>query len=371
MDLKRQAASVVMVGFDARTPTSDVRELIREGIAGCILFKRNVESARQVATLCAALKQEAKRPFLLSVDQEGGRVARLRDSPFTAVPTMRALGETDDETLARDTGRLLAREVRAVGFDIDFAPVLDVDTNPKNPVIADRSFARDAGKVGRLGVALAQGLEEEGVASCGKHFPGHGDTHQDSHHTLPRLPHDMKRLREVELVPFAAYAKAGLASLMTAHVVFEALDPGVPATFSAKVQTGLVRGEFGYQGVLVSDDLEMKAIADRYGMTEAAVRSVGAGVDLLLVCHHIDRQREVISALVKEAERSADFRTRLAEAAARVEKLTARFAAPVADIDAALARLETPEHRKLATRVSSLAVAVGIDPTEALPSRPA
>ncbi|MGC4118254.1 MAG: beta-N-acetylhexosaminidase [Myxococcales bacterium] len=364
MDLKKLAASVVVIGFDGQEPTAEARELIAQGIGGAILFKRNVGAPAQTAALCSELKQAAKRPFLLCVDQEGGRVARLRGGSFTEVPSMRSIGSRSDEALAQDVGRLLAREVRAAGFDVDFAPVLDVDTNPANPVIGDRSLAREAEAVAKLGVALAKGIESESVASCGKHFPGHGDTAQDSHLTLPRLPHDMRRLREVELVPFAAYAKARLASIMTAHVVFEALDPEIPATFSAKVLTELLRKELRFEGVIVSDDLEMKAVADRYGMDEAAVRSVAAGVDLLLVCHKAERQQKVIDALAREAETSPAFRKRLEDAARRVGDLRARFAAPPRPVAEALAILETPEHRALALRVRNAgALATGVDPT--------
>ncbi len=366
MDLNRIAASVVVIGFDGLQIPEATRELIERGAAGAILFKSNVESAPQVAELCAALKTIAGRPFLMCVDQEGGRVARLRGGPFSAVPPMRAIGERGDEGLCEQVGRLLAREVRAAGFDVDFSPVLDVDTNPANPVIGDRSLSRQPEAVARLGVALARGLEAEGVASCGKHFPGHGDTSTDSHLTLPLLPHAMDRLRRVELVPFAAYSRAGLASIMTAHVVFEALDPGTPATFSRKVLTELLRGELGFGGVIVSDDLEMKAIADHYSMAEAAVRTVAAGADLLLVCHRADRQSEVIEALAHEAKGSPAFRARLEEAAGRVRKLAAKFAAPPAGA-AALERLAAAEHRALSTRVSSAGVSsAALDPTDAV-----
>lgn len=365
MDLHRLAASVVIVGLEGLRPDPRARELIAQGISGVILFKRNVDDPRDVAELCSELKREAGRPFLLCVDQEGGRVARLRGVPFTEVPAMRAVGERREEALAFDVGRLLAREVRAAGFDVDFAPVLDVDTNPANPVIGDRSLAREAHHVARLGVALAKGLESEGVASCGKHFPGHGDTAQDSHLTLPRLPHGMERLRAIELVPFMAYARAGLASIMTAHVVFEALDPDIPATFSARALTELLRGEMGFGGVLVSDDLEMSAIADRFGTAEAAVRAVGAGVDLLLVCHRPDRQQAAIDALAKEAATSPAFRQRLEQAAGRVADLRARFAAPPRPAAESLAALDTPEHRALALRVRSAGPfrVIGDDPT--------
>ncbi len=353
MDLHQQAASLFVAGFPGHQPTPELRELIAQGIAGAILFARNVASPLQVAELCAELKRTAARPFVLSVDQEGGRVARLRNAPFTALSPMRALGDAGDERLAFEIGRLLAREVRAVGFDFDFAPVLDVDTNPANPVIGDRSFSRDPQAVARLGVALARGLEAEGVASCGKHFPGHGDTSQDSHKTLPRLPHGLKRLQEVELVPFRAYCHAGLASLMTAHVVFEAIDPGIPATFSERVLNGIVRQEWGYDGVIVSDDLEMQAIADNYPMGEAAVRSILAGTDLLLVCHRADRQQEAIDEVAREAKSSQVFRRRVEASALRVRKLLERFAAPPSqDPAGALTALEGAEHLALARAAS-------------------
>jgi beta-N-acetylhexosaminidase len=365
MDLHRLAASALIVGFPGRELGPDLRVLISQGVSGCILFARNVGDRDEVCELCQALKREAGRPLLLCVDQEGGRVARLRGPGFTDVPPMRSIGGRGEEAIAFDVGRLLAREVRAAGFDVDLAPVLDVDTNPANPVIGDRSLSHEAQDVARLGVALAKGIESEGVASCGKHFPGHGDTSQDSHLTLPRLPHSMERLRAVELVPFAAFAKAKLAAIMTAHVIFEALDPQIPATFSSKAQTELLRRELGFSGVVVSDDLEMRAVADRYGMDEAAVRSIGAGVDLLLVCHTPERQQKVIDALAKEAESSAVFRARLAEAATRAGNLRARFAAPARSVAEAVAVLDSPEHRSLALRVRNAGQhSAGPDPTE-------
>lgn len=364
MNWNRPAASVCMFGFEGVEPHQSLRAFIQDGIAGAVLFKRNLVAPPQIAGLSQALKHLADAPFLLGVDQEGGRVARLRGLPFTELPPMRALGAVNDETLAEDTGRVLAREVRAVGFDIDFAPVLDVDTNPDNPVIGDRSFSRDPETVTKLGLALSRGLEAEGVASCAKHFPGHGDTAQDSHLSLPSLPHDLKRLRAVELFPFGAYARARLASVMTSHVVFEALDPRIPATFSHRALTGLLRQELGFEGLIVSDDLEMRAIADRWSIGEAAVLSVAAGVDLLLVCHRVERQAEAIETLRKEAERSAAFRARLGEAVGRVS----RFAAKWARGPAGLASLDDADHRARARRIIERLTAAGPglrDPTEA------
>lgn len=358
--LYRDCARLFMVGFPGPRIDADFAALMGDGLFGAILFKRNVGTAQETAALCREIKARAGRPFILSVDQEGGRVARLRGEPFTTLPPMRELGQRGDAGLVERVGQLLAYELRAVGFDWDFAPVLDVDTNPANPVIGDRSFSRDPEEVGRLGTALARGLEAGGVASCAKHFPGHGDTTTDSHLTLPRLPHTWERLRSVELVPFRHYAQAGLASVMTAHVLFDALEPGLPATMSPRVLR-VLREELGFDGVLVSDDLEMKAIADHYSVEEAAVQGTLAGVDLFLVCHKAEVQRRAIEALVRAVESGRVPRARIAEAHQRLARLESRFAHPPEE---RLATLGGGEHRALAEGLAS--TFKGKDPTEVL-----
>ncbi len=349
-----------MVGFPGHAPDAEVKALIDDGIFGVILFKRNIGTPAQTAALIRNLKAHAGRPFVLAVDQEGGRVARLRGAPFTTLPSMRDIGKSRDANLAARVGQLLAFEVRALGFDWDFAPVLDVDTNPKNPVIGDRALHHEAKEVARLGVALAQGMESGGVASCGKHFPGHGDTAQDSHLALPRLPHDLKRLRDVELVPFAAFAKARLSSLMTAHVIFEALESAVPATMSKPVLEGLLRKELGFEGVLVSDDLEMKAIASHYSVEQAVVDGVNASVDLFLVCHDAKVQRAAIAALARAVEEGRVKEARVDEALARLAALSRRFARGPEDL---LGTLGSGEHGRLAAGLDA-GTFVGRDPTE-------
>ena len=360
--LHRDVARLFMVGFPGTRPDPELLELMRAGVSGAILFRRNIGSAEETAALNEELKARAGRPFLLSVDQEGGRVARLRGGPFTSLPAMRALGARGDAEVIERVGRLLAHELRALHFDWDFAPVLDVDTNPQNPVIGDRAFSDDPQEVARLGVALGRGLEAGGVASCGKHFPGHGDTSQDSHLELPHLPHDLERLRNVELVPFAAWARAGLASLMTAHVVFDALDPGVPATMSHRVLQGMLRDELGFDGLLVSDDLEMRAIADHYGVGEAAVRGTLAGVDLFLVCHRAEVQHEAIEAVVHAVEDGRIPRSRIEEAHRRLDRVVERFARP--PTVGGVAQLGSGAHLELASGLGG--VADGRDPTEVL-----
>src|SRR6266705_2938566 len=205
MDYEKLAARCVIAGIQGPTPTPEELDLVRRGIAGVILFKRNVVDPAQVAELSRALKAAAPGPLLLSIDQEGGRVQRLRAPHWTELPSMRRIGELDaaggipgmnGTAIAEKLGLLIAEELSACGIDQDYAPVLDVDTNPDNPVIGDRSFGRDPARVARLGVALGKGLETGRVASCGKHFPGHGDTSQDSHLPLPRLAHERERLAE-------------------------------------------------------------------------------------------------------------------------------------------------------------------------------
>jgi beta-N-acetylhexosaminidase len=358
--LDRDVAGLFCVGFHGKEPSPEVLELVRRGVYGVVLFARNVEDAEQVAALVAELKRAAGRPLLVAVDQEGGRVARLRGPHgFTDLPPMRALGDTGDEVLAREVGLLLGRELRAVGIDQDFAPVVDVDTNPANPVIGDRSLSRDPETVSRLGAALALGLQAAGVAACAKHFPGHGDTSQDSHHVLPHLPHPLERLERVELAPFRALARAGVASVMTAHVVFEVLDGRRPATLSPEVMR-LLRDRVGFDGCAISDDLEMKAVAEHFPLEEAAPGAVAAGVDAVLVCHHADVQHRSIDLVRGAVERGELPRARIAEARARVERLLG-YAGPPPDPAAVRARLRTERHLALAERIPALSA--GHDPT--------
>jgi beta-N-acetylhexosaminidase len=364
--LDQDVAGLFVVGFRGKVPSPEVLELVRRGVHGVILFGRNVEAAEQVAELVAALKRAAAGRddprLLIAIDQEGGRVARLRaPQGFTELPPMRALGDAGDERLAFEAGALLGRELRAVGIDQDYAPVVDVDTNPANPVIGDRAFSRDPAEVGRLGAALARGLQSEGVAGCAKHFPGHGDTSQDSHKDLPRLPHALERLEAVELPPFRALARAGVAAVMTAHVVFEPLDPARPATLSPAVMR-LLRERVGFEGCAVSDDLEMKAVAEHFPLEVSAPGSVRAGVDALLVCHEAAVQHRAIDLVRAAVERGELSRERLAEARARVGRLLA-WAGPPPDPRTVRARLRTDGHLALAARIPALAA--GSDPTAA------
>ncbi|HYE17204.1 MAG TPA: beta-N-acetylhexosaminidase [Tepidisphaeraceae bacterium] len=358
MPSTHDVAHLFLVGFDGHTVSPGVRALIDLGVAGVILFGRNVESPRQVAELCGEIKRLAGRPILICIDQEGGRVRRLREG-FTAVPSMRAVGATGDERLAHEIGAVLGRELRAVNIDVDLAPSVDVDTNPANPVIGDRSFGASPELVARMGAAVIRGIQDQGVAACAKHFPGHGDTAQDSHAELPRLPHAIERLRAVELPPFRAAVEAGVAMVMTSHVVFEPVDPLLPATLSAAVIGGVLRREMGFDGVVVSDDLEMEAIAANFSVDEVVTRGAGAGVDLLAVCHDEELQHRAIEALGAAVRLGAVSEERVAHANRRVGRLMDRYARGARAFDATVLGCE--EHRAVVARVGK--AVDGTDPT--------
>lgn len=354
----RLAGQRFMVGFEGHEPSADLKRLIRDfGVGHVILFARNVDGPEQLAELVRELQALARAaghdlPLMIAVDQEGGRVARLRE-PWTVWPPLRALGRTGSVELARRMGEALAAELVACGIRWDFAPVVDVDSNPRNPVIGDRSFGDQPGLVGRLGAAMIRGLQESGVAACAKHFPGHGDTEVDSHLDLPVVDHSRSRLEEVELRPFRDAIEAGVASIMTAHVLVRELDDRLPATLSPRVLSGLLREQLGYDGVIVSDDLEMKAVADRWHPAPAAVLAAQAGCDLLPVCKTAEVQVEAIEGLVRALE-SREVSWKSAEdAEARNRRLKERFLLPYRDPDPKAARLAAGigERRALAEEI--------------------
>jgi len=328
-DVRRHVGQLLFAGFAGRDVPVELRALAREfDLGGAVLFARNVEAPEQVAELAHGLRLLGlEHPAWVAVDQEGGRVARLRD-PFTRWPPMAALGRADDPGLASRFARALARELAAVGITLDFAPVLDVHTNPANPVIGDRALAQDASRVARLGRAIVEGLQGEGIAACGKHFPGHGDTSVDSHHELPVVEHDADRLHAVELEPFREAIAAGVASIMTAHVLVPALDDERPATLSRAIVDGLLRTELGYDGLVFTDDLDMKAASGHRAIGEVAVDAVAAGCDGLLICgvDH-DRQVQALEALIHAVEAGTLPAARVETAWRRGRKAKERFLA--------------------------------------------
>ena len=319
MKLRQLCGSLVIGGFDGTSLPRSFGDRLRGGeLGGAILFARNVTpDLEQVAALCADIARTQELAPIVSVDQEGGRVARLKHGVVRLPPAI-ALGKLDEASIER-AAKALGEALAALGFSMDYAPVLDVHTNPKNPVIGDRAFGTDPAHAARAALAFARGLASAGVAPCGKHYPGHGDTLTDSHLELPRVTHDRARLDALELAPFRAAARQ-VPAIMSAHVVYDALDEK-PATLSPRIATDLLRREIGFDGVLISDDLEMRAIAATYGAGEAAVLAVEAGCDALLVCADEDAQVAAVDALARRAEKDAAFRSRCEEASARCAKL--------------------------------------------------
>ncbi len=288
---------LLFVGFPGYDVPEDLAALVRSGrVGGVILFKRNVRDPEQVRRVVDELHglAPADAPLVVALDQEGGRVQRLR-APWTEWPPMRSLGRRSPDETAR-FARALATELRDCGFDLDFAPVVDVDSNPDNPVIGDRSFGGSPEIVAAHAVAFIEALQDEGVAACAKHFPGHGDTDLDSHLALPKLDLDLARLREIELPPFRAAVEAGVASVMTAHVLFPRLDDKRPATLSPDVMQ-ILRGELAYDGLVFSDDIEMRAMADHWSSHACSIGVIEAGVDSILVCSRADLRDEVLAHL--------------------------------------------------------------------------
>lgn len=337
---------LLFAGFQGTEVPEDLAALLRQGrVGGVVLFARNLRDPEQVHRLVAELHAlaPATAPLCVAIDQEGGRVQRLR-APWTEWPPMRRLGERDDLEETARVARALARELADLGIDLDFAPVVDVDTNPANPVIGDRSFGREAERVARHASAFVRAMQAEGVAACAKHFPGHGDTQEDSHVALPRVDHPLARLREIELVPFRAAALAGVASMMTAHVLLSCFDDRLPATLCAPVLE-LLRSELGYDGLVFGDDFEMAAVAAQFPPREATRRALEAGVDALLVCSRADMRDEVLAELEAQPE------ARLAVPLRRLAALKARFAGGRRARDAGP---PYAEHRALAARLGGV-----------------
>jgi beta-N-acetylhexosaminidase len=340
----RKSGQRLLVGFDGHEASLDVKRLIRDfGVGGVILFARNVDRPEQVAELVRELQTVARDaghalPLLIAVDQEGGRVARLRQ-PWTLWPPLRAVGRLGSEEIARRMAEALAEELTACGIRCGFAPVVDVDTNPKNPVIGDRSFGDDPELVGRLGAAMIRGFQASGVVACAKHFPGHGDTLVDSHLDLPCVDHSRARLEDVELRPFRKAIEANVATIMTAHVLVRELDDELPATLSPLVVETLLRREMKYGGVVVSDAMEMKAVATRWRPEESAVLAAKAGCDLLAFCEGHDAQVEAIEGLVRALESEQISYSAMDDACDRIKRLKERFLLPYLDPDPKQARL--------------------------------
>ncbi|HWG95502.1 MAG TPA: beta-N-acetylhexosaminidase [Nitrospira sp.] len=324
-----QIGQLFMIGFDGTTVSAELASFLREyRPGGIILFSRNLESIAQIIELTSDLQRYSPHsPLLISVDQEGGRVSRL-PKDFTIFPPCEVLGRCRSSELAYAAAATTAKELKAVGINMNMSPVLDVNSNLANPVIGDRAFGTTPDIVSELGLATVGGLQDNRVVACGKHFPGHGDTNSDSHKELPSVPVTRERLERVEFPPFRRAIANGVATMMTAHVLYQALDENRPATLSPTIIGRFLREELHYDGVVLTDDLEMHAIIDHYGIGDAAIQAIQAGCDMPLICR--DRNRAVVALnAVDKAVANGDISAgRLAQSLARIRRLKERFLLP-------------------------------------------
>ncbi len=360
MTTEQRVGQLLLLGFGGTSIDGTIDSFLDEMQPGGVaLFSRNVSEPAATMQLIRDVRRHDPRvtgsntrlPMFVAVDQEGGNVVRLK-TQAVILPSAMALGAADDPLLARRVGQALGRDLVAWGFNMNLAPVLDVSSNPKNPVIGIRSFGGDPVRVGDIGAGYIAGLGDVGVVAVAKHFPGHGDTDTDSHYAMPVLQHDRARLDAVELRPFTRAFGAGLPAIMTAHIALPKIAEGsdVPATVSGKLLTGVLRNELGYDGLVITDGLEMQGIIDRYGAGEAAVRAVVAGADMVMVLWFPEKKREVRQALLDAVVSGRLSDARLRQAVRRVLEQKARaglFAQPVPSIAAATETLRTNDRSAL------------------------
>ena len=326
--LTRDAGTVLQMGFGGtKAPAWVLRALSAGELGGAALFSRNLEAPEQIAALSAELRA-ANPDVLITIDEEGGDVTRIEVAEGSSYPGNLALGKADDVTLTESVGRSIGRDLASLGVNFDYGPCVDVNANPDNPVIGTRSFGADSELVARHSAAYVRGLQSQGVVGCAKHFPGHGDAAGDSHLGLPLVAYD-EAAELLHLAPFRSAIEAGVKAIMTAHILFPRYDPDVPATMSRAILTGLLRERLGYQGLIVTDGIDMGAIAGRYGVAEGTVRAISAGCDA--ICwggSYADEEtylylRNALVWAVREGRLSPE---RLSEAAER-SRATARWSA--------------------------------------------
>ncbi|WP_419667381.1 glycoside hydrolase family 3 protein [Streptomyces sp. 2-1] len=323
--LTRDALAVLQPGFTGTSAPSWLLRRLGEGLASVGLFGRNIATPAQVAALTAQLRAE-RDDVLVAIDEEGGDVTRLEVRTGSSFPGNHALGAVDDTALTEAVAHELGRRLAACGVNLNWAPSADINSNVDNPVIGVRSFGADTSLVARHTAAYVSGLQSAGVAACTKHFPGHGDTAVDSHHAMPRIDAELSVLESRELVPFRAAIEAGTRAVMSAHILVPALDPVHPATLSRRILTGLLREELGYDGLIVTDGMEMQAISATYGIERGSVLAIAAGADAICVGGGLSdeptvlRLRDALVAAVRSGELPEE---RLADAATRVRALAA------------------------------------------------
>lgn len=343
---REKIGQLFMIGFEGTAVSADLAAFLREyQPGGVILFARNLESIAQIVELTNDLQRcSPHAPLLIAIDQEGGRVSRL-PKDFTIFPACDVVGRCQSSDLAYAVAATTAKELLAVGINMNMSPVLDVNSNPSNPVIGDRAFGAVPDLVCELGLATVGGLQDNRVVACGKHFPGHGDTNADSHRELPIVAAPRERLEQIEFPPFKRAADQGVATMMTAHVLYRALDADRPATLSPAIIQKFLREELHYDGVVLTDDLEMHAIIDHYGIEEATVQAILAGCDMPLICKDRDREIVAMNAVRNAIEIGSISFERLERSLARIRRVKERFLLPYQPATTSKAKLVVGHQR--------------------------
>lgn len=306
MTLEEKIGQLLIIGIEDTEVDDHVMKMIEEyKVGGFILFKHNISNADQATELLNSLKSLNKKnpiPLFLSIDEEGGRVSRLPNT-FPKLPPAKKIGKVNDESISLQYGKIIGKRIKSLGFNINFAPVLDIDSNPNNPVIGDRAFGSDKNTVIDHSLKVMEGINQEGIISVVKHFPGHGDTNLDSHVDLPVIEKDLTQLEELELTPFIEAIREGVDGIMVAHILFPKLDEEFPSTLSEKIISQLLRKRLGYEGLIFSDDMTMGAIMKNYSIEDAASRFLKAGGDILLICHGYENHIKVFEQIKEEVKK--------------------------------------------------------------------
>ncbi|WP_339784143.1 beta-N-acetylhexosaminidase [Paenibacillus sp. FSL R7-0313] len=328
LTLEEKIGQMILAGVQGTTLDDQAKQMITDQkVGGIIFYANNVSTLDGTAKFVQSIKEANQSnpvPIFMSVDQEGGKVSRMPET-VESIPSSRKVGQTNDSALAETMGELLARQVQLAGFNVDFAPVLDVNSNPKNPVIGDRSFGSSAELVSRMGIAEMKGLRSEGIIPVVKHFPGHGDTSVDSHLDLPVVNKTEKQLAELEWIPFQAAVKEQVEAVMVAHILFPKLDPDHPASLSDVIIGEHLRGKFKYDGVVITDDLSMGAIAKNFKLDEAALATVKAGSDILLVAHSYESAKTIFDTLMSAVKSGKISESRIDESVYRILALKQQY----------------------------------------------
>lgn len=373
LTLEQAITQKLMWTFRGLEPTPEILALIKEQFVGGLTIFRylNVDNAAQVRALTAALQQAAAEagqpPLLIAADQEGGQLMAIENGP-THFPGNLALGAAGSLELARQTGLAMGRELAAMGININYAPACDVNSNPQNPVIGTRSFGEDPVLVGRLAAAMVEGLQAAGVAATAKHFPGHGDTASDSHHSTPVLWHSEERLRSVEWPPFAEAIAAGVRLVMTGHIALPKVDNGstIPATLSPRLVRTMLRDELGFTGVIISDAMVMGAIEQGPGLIVDTIAAAAAGVDLLLLDGDLSTQKNVYTGLLQATQRGLLTQADMVASAQRVLELRKWLAqTPQPSLEV----VGCAEHHALAGQIAAQSITLVRDEAHVIPLR--